>query len=643
MCFLWDGPLRAVDQWKAIGAPREIIEGITSGVRARWNHGPPPSFNFGASLEGSSKEEKQWFRQEIQRLLKLGVLRVTRTSRHISRVFLVPKKGPSQWRMVVDLRHVNQWATEGTAEVETLREVKNVARPGDWACSLDLSDGYYHFRLEEDSIKFFAFSFEGVIYELVGLNMGWTRSPGVFTDMLRPAVRWLRQKGTRLLWYLDDFLLPGGSPEEVREHRDRAVGLFRRLGLSLQEHKCVWEPTQRLTHLGLVLDFKEGLFEVCPKKLAKIERAAKQLQRRAASAKRRVNKLELAALVGLAQFCHLAVAPARMHLRACYDALGSTAKWSGTVVLTRQALRDLQWWQQLRSSGYNGAPIWRPLETLLATTDASKIGWGATITLPDRVMEARGFWTAGEVELHIGLLELRAVVKLMETYAGVLSGHRVRLLCDNQSVVYIINKGTSKAPAMMAEARKLWYLCDQARVTLHVQYIRSEDNVRADALSRVRHKGLTISSILFGKLDGPTHTVDRFASELDALLPRWNAYWPCPGSEGTDALSQTDENWAMENNWCHPPPNLLTALAQKLMQSGAAATVLAPKQEHKLFFQLLRELSSRVIQVPRWSGFVPLGSHRQARLLPRWDYVAFKIPRRAPAANTREPRNMGST
>ena len=41
----------------------------------------------------------------------------------------------------------------------------------------------------------------------------------------------------------------------------------------------------------------------------------------------------------------------------------------------------------------------------------------------------------------------------------------MRLLCDNQSVVYIINKGTSKAPAMMAEARELWRLCDQADIT----------------------------------------------------------------------------------------------------------------------------------------------------------------------------------
>ena len=65
-------------------------------------------------------------------------------------------------------------------------------------------------------------------------------------------------------------------------------------------------------------------------------------------------------------------------------------------------------------------------------------------------------------------------------------------------------------------------------------------------------------------------------------------------------------------------------------QAGAAATVLAPKQAQKLYFQLMQILSTRVITILRWSGFLQLGSHQRARIAPRWDYVAFKIPRRAP-------------
>lgn len=49
------------------------------------------------------------------------------------------------------------------------------------------------------------------------------------------------------------------------------------------QHKCVWEPTHRLTHLGLGLDFERRTFEVCPKKLGKIEQGARELLRRASS------------------------------------------------------------------------------------------------------------------------------------------------------------------------------------------------------------------------------------------------------------------------------------------------------------------------------------------------------------------------
>ena len=48
----------------------------------------------------------------------------------VSRCFLVPKKQPNQFRMmVVDLRHVNDFAQPGSAEVETLAQLQSVARP----------------------------------------------------------------------------------------------------------------------------------------------------------------------------------------------------------------------------------------------------------------------------------------------------------------------------------------------------------------------------------------------------------------------------------------------------------------------------------------------------------------------------------
>jgi hypothetical protein len=89
---------------------------------------------------------------------------------------------------------------------------------------------------------------------------------------------------------------------------------------------------------------------------------------------------------------------------------------------------------------------------------------------------------------------------------------------------------------------------------------------------------------------GP-HTIDRFASALNMLLPRYNANWLDSSSETVIALHLSDANWRDENNWCNPPWHVLPALAQKLLQSGATFTMVAPRWQGKAWHQALPELA----------------------------------------------------
>ena len=49
------------------------------------------------------------------------------------------------------------------------------------------------------------------------------------------------------------------------------------LGLSANPKKCVWEPTQVITHLGLVVDLRRGLFLVPKEKETKLATFARGL------------------------------------------------------------------------------------------------------------------------------------------------------------------------------------------------------------------------------------------------------------------------------------------------------------------------------------------------------------------------------
>jgi hypothetical protein len=137
---------------------------------------------------------------------------------------------------------------------------------------------------------------------------------------------------------------------------------------------------------------------------------------------------------------------------------------------------------------------------------------------------------------------------------------------------------------MMTELRRLGYLLDSNNIHIMPRYIRSAANTWADKLSRhLDSDEWQLDPSMFHEMDtqfGP-HTIDRFASALNTPLPRYNAKWLDPSCEAVDALHLADSAWKEENNWCNPPWPLLPDLAQKLQQSGAAATVVAPRWHGK--------------------------------------------------------------
>eukprot|EP00873_Tetraselmis_striata_P038412 jgi/Tetstr1/458676/TSEL_045066.t1 len=103
----------------------------------------------------------------------------------------------------------------------------------------------------------------------------------------------------------------------------------------------------------------------------------------------------------------------------------------------------------------------------------------------------------------------------------------------------------------MAELRRLWCLLDSHGIQLRAQYIRSATNVRADHLSwHLDNDDWHLDPLLFSELEsrfGP-HSMDRFASALNTLLPRYNAAWLDPTCEAVDLLHLLDADWYRENN-----------------------------------------------------------------------------------------------
>jgi hypothetical protein len=127
-----------------------------------------------------------------------------------------------------------------------------------------------------------------------------------------------------------------------------------------------------------------------------------------------------------------------------------------------------------------------------------------------------------------------------------MAGRNVLLHEDNHAVCHVLAGTTSRSPEMMTELRRLWYLLDTNNIHIKPMYIRSAANMWADKLSRhLDSDDWQLDPAVFHEMDtqfGP-HAIDRFASALNTLPPRYNANWLDPSCEAVDALHLADAAW----------------------------------------------------------------------------------------------------
>ena len=626
-----------VDAWRAIGASPEVQGWIEDGVGIDWADGPPAPFHHGGCAVPPAAAA-DWHAL-VSRLLLVGGIEYALDERFVSRAFLVPKKNGG-WRLVVDLRWVNSHCAKQSVQYETLKSLRRFAMRNAWMVSFDLQDGYYHLAVKAEDRPYFTFCIGGDCFRCVGLPFGWTASPRVFTKLMRPVVRALRsmlvpeagdarcrgkkrrRHALRVLPYLDDFLLVAHSSAAAALASAAARLLLARLGLSWNDSKCVWTPTQRLVHLGLEVDTRRGVFRVDARRRSAIRCAAQNLLCRASESARVVRVRDLAALCGKAVSVQLAILPARFYLRSLYDALATRTGWSGRVRLSHRAMSDLRWWAALPER-WNGRPIELPSTEAEMAVDSSGFGWGAVF---NSVLHAHGYWPADSTA-HITLQELRAVRLALSSFREYAANKCILVHEDNQAVVAALSGLCSRSPAMMTELRALWAFLAEERIELVCRYINTKVNP-ADPVSRLRRpEDYQLSRAVFEQLDarwGP-HTLDRFAAAHNALLPAWNSELHGPGSAGVNAFAQTD--WADHINWCHPPVRLLPQLVQHLQLTGAAATVLVPHWPAQPWYAPLVALAASVLQLPAvgppllLTPFVPFPECQ------RWHLTAVRVAR----------------
>lgn len=287
--------------------------------------------------------------------------------------------------------------------------------------------------------------------------------------------------------YLDDVLTGGHSEVSCNNSLRNYIDLCEHIRFPIAEEKTVW-VTQIIVFLGLLLNTITMTLSV---PVEKRDAAVSQID--TLLRKKKVMVCELQRLAGLLNFLGKAIVPGRTFTRRIYDRMVGLQQYHHLRI--DQDLRDdlLLWYNYLLKD----ASLCRPFMDFTKVVNAEDLGY-YTDAAKDEDKAAFGIvfqnhwaygifpdWIVRSKAATIMTLEMYAVLASVVMFREQLYTKRVELNCDNQAVVAAINKGTTKCKPTMNLIRVMTHTCMKYQIRVFAKYVKSSENHRADALSRL--------------------------------------------------------------------------------------------------------------------------------------------------------------
>ena len=127
---------------------------------------------------------------------------------------------------------------------------------------------------------------------------------------------------------------------------------------------------------------------------------------------------------------------------------------------------ELTWWVNNIDSAFK--PILQSNPTIIFTTDASNLGWGAVL----ENVGTGGPWEQIEQQYHINWLEMRAVLLALRSLCKHFSKQHVRVQCDiSTAIAYINAMGNIKSKECDNLAKQIWDWCKARDIWLSACHI----------------------------------------------------------------------------------------------------------------------------------------------------------------------------
>ena len=409
-----------------------------------------------------------------------------------SRLAVIPKKTPGQFRVIVDLSspsnfsvndnlHRNLTHVAYSSVDEAAAIMHNLGRHTLMA-KLDIKDAYRLIPVHPQDRRFLGISWQGAVYVDCQLPFGLASAPAIFSAVAQ-ALEWiLRARGvSHMIHYLDDFLVLGApNSPECADALAITLHTCAELGVPLAADK-IEGPTTSLTFLGIQLDSTSLSLSLPGDRLGELRGMLDRWVGRKC-----INEpKQFQSLVG-----HLVHATQVVPLGKAFLAnlfpLAQTLKPGQYRRINAPSRSDLAWWQTLCTS-WSGVSAQQllllndPAHHLF--TDASG-SWGCGAwSLPNWFQIP---WQGNLNAASIAIKELFPIVVACAIWGHL--WHRQYILChsDNTAAVAYVNKLYAKDPLATHLIRCLAYFQALFDFRIRAVHISGHLNVGADDLSRDR-------------------------------------------------------------------------------------------------------------------------------------------------------------
>ena len=444
-------------------------------------------------MSATCPENREKVELQITEELKMGNYIITdHKPKIISAIGAIPKKDSDEIRIIHDAsrpvgKNLNSYVDYDHCQYTSIDEVTSLLKPNGWMAKVDLRHAYRSVPISQDSWsgtglkwKFSDTNRPTYMYD-TRLPFGASPSPGIFQKLTKSVTRMLKRRGFKAICvYIDDFIIIADTYSECLAAFKELLSILLKLGFSISWRKVV-PPTQCLTFLGIEINSIKETISMPSDKLSSLkDDIVTWIDRKKAT------KREMQQLIGKLNWATKVIRASRPFVRRLIDLMCTMKKSFHRVRLTAGVRDDLKW-LAATCVEFNGTAVWlsKPPEPKHAmSTDASMSGGAA-------FLEGKWFYVNWEqdypemADKHINLKELYTVLLAVRKWYKLFKNKLILLEIDNMMCVYCLKKGSSKNPLATKFIREIYTISALNNFAFSVRYIKSKDNVMADALSRL--------------------------------------------------------------------------------------------------------------------------------------------------------------